>query len=139
MPELLVDTSGWAQLVDRTEKYHSLTTSIYRRARQQRQRLITTNYIIVELVALLSSPLRIPRPEIIKFIEDLRLAPHVEIFHIDASTDEHAWRLLTQRADKDWSLVDCASFVIMEQRGIREALTADHHFEQAGFIRLLKP
>ncbi len=42
------------------------------------------------------------------------------------------------RQDKEWSLVDCASFVVMQQRGIFEALTSDHHFEQAGFVRLLK-
>lgn len=40
--------------------------------------------------------------------------------------------------DKDWSLTDCISFVVMEQHGISEALTADHHFEQAGFTVLLK-
>jgi predicted nucleic acid-binding protein len=43
-----------------------------------------------------------------------------------------------QRADKGWSLTDCISFVLMEQRGIAEALTGDHHFEQAGFVALLK-
>jgi len=41
--------------------------------------------------------------------------------------------------DKDLSLVDCASFVVMQQRRITQALTTDHHFEQAGFVRLLKP
>jgi predicted nucleic acid-binding protein len=45
--------------------------------------------------------------------------------------------LLTQRQDKDWSLVDCASFIIMQRRGITETLTTDHHFEQAGFRLLL--
>ncbi len=42
------------------------------------------------------------------------------------------------RQAKEWSLVDCASFVFMGQRGILEALTTDHHFEQAGYVRLLK-
>jgi predicted nucleic acid-binding protein len=42
------------------------------------------------------------------------------------------------RADKEWSLTDCISFVVMEQRGIYEAFTGDHHFEQAGFVPLLK-
>jgi predicted nucleic acid-binding protein len=46
--------------------------------------------------------------------------------------------LLKARLDKEWSLVDCASFVVMQHRSIVEALTADHHFEQAGFVRLLK-
>ncbi len=49
-----------------------------------------------------------------------------------------AGEFLKAHPDKDWSLVDCASFVVMKQRGIQEALTSDHHFEQAGFVRLLR-
>jgi predicted nucleic acid-binding protein len=43
-----------------------------------------------------------------------------------------------QRPDKEWSLTDCNSFVVMQHEGISEALTGDHHFEQAGFVALLK-
>ena len=56
--------------------------------------------------------------------------------------DERLFRLgialYQQRPDKDWSLTDCISFVVMEEQGLREALTADRQFEQAGFIALLK-
>jgi len=52
--------------------------------------------------------------------------------------DEEAWSLLKTRLDKNWSLVDCASFVVMQHRKIAEGFTSDHHFEQAGFSRLLK-
>ncbi len=62
-----------------------------------------------------------------------------EIVHVDAALDGKAWQLLKERQDKEWSLVDCSSFVIMRQRDLTEALTTDHHFEQAGFVRLLKP
>ena len=52
------------------------------------------------------------------------------------------WRsgieLYEQRPDKNWSLTDCISFVVMERAGVSEALTGDHHFEQAGFVALLK-
>ena len=101
-------------------------------------RFITTNYVLTELVALLISPLRVPRPQIIAFVDGLKASPHVDIVHIDSILDAQAWQLFADRLDKDWSLVDCASFVVMRQRGITEVLTTDSHFEQAGFVCLLR-
>ena len=49
-----------------------------------------------------------------------------------------AFELFTDRPDKDWSLTDCASFVVMEERQIRGALTPDEHFIQAGFWALMR-
>ena len=138
MADLFVDTSGWGHIVDPSQEHHSQAAAIYRTARQQRRRIITSNYILTELVALLTSPLRIPRPQIVAFINGLKTSPYVEIVHVDGVLDAQAWQLLTQRQDKGWSLVDCSSFVIMQERGIVEGLTTDHHFEQAGFVRLLK-
>jgi hypothetical protein len=46
--------------------------------------------------------------------------------------------LYAERPDKGWSLTDCIFFVVMRQQGIIQALTGDHHFEQAGFSALLK-
>ncbi len=138
MANLFVDTAGWGHLLDPTQKHHALAATVYRDARQKGRKLITTNYILAELTALLTSPLRIARPKIIAFVEGLKASPYVEIIHVDASLDEQAWQLFSQRQDKEWSLVDCSSFVIMQQYGLTEALTTDHHFEQAGFIRLLK-
>lgn len=116
-----------------------LAAAAYRAARKQGRKVVTTNYILTELVALLTSPLRIPRAAIISFVDGVKTSPYVDVVHIDIVLDEQAWRLLTRRQDKIWSLVDCSSFVVMEQRGIVEALTTDEHFEQAGFVRLLKP
>jgi uncharacterized protein len=138
MSTMLVDTSGWGNLIDPTQPFHAKAASLYRLARQEKHRIITTNYIISEVVALLTSPLRIPKSQIIAFIQSLKSSPYVEILHINPETDAQAWQLLTNRADKAWSLVDCSSFVIMQQEKITEALTNDHHFEQAGFVRLLK-
>ncbi len=138
MAELFADTSGWGNLVDANQPFHSLTANIYRKSRQQAVIVVTTNYIVAELIALLTSPLKISRPNIIAFIDGLKSSPYVKVIHVDNSVDQDAWQLLKTRLDKDWSLVDCASFVVMQQRGISNALTSDHHFEQAGFVRLLK-
>src|SRR5208282_5143253 len=55
------------------------------------------------------------------------------IYSIPARTD-----FFSARPDKEWSLTDCISFVVMNERGMTDALTSDHHFEQAGFQILLK-
>lgn len=138
MSKLFVDTSGWGNLVDHRQPFHGLASQIYLTARQQNQKIITTNYIITELVALMTSPLYMPKSLIIEFIDSIKTSPYVEIHHLTNQDDEQAWLLLKNRQDKLWSIVDCASFVIMRHKGIAEALTNDHHFEQAGFIRLLK-
>ncbi len=138
MPELFADTSGWGNLVDPTQPFHAPAAAHYRMARQQGRKVVTTNYVVAELVALLTSPLRLPRAQVVAFIDGLRTSPYVEVVHVDATMDGAAWQLLRSRQDKEWSLVDCASFVLMAQRGLLEALTTDRHFEQAGYVRLLK-
>ena len=62
----------------------------------------------------------------------------VAIIGDDRELFESGIRMYREREDKDWSLTDCISFVVMEREEIRDALTADHHFEQAGFHALLK-
>ena len=138
MNRIYVDTSGWGNLVDTLQEFHAETKTIYLNAKQNGSRLVTTNYVIAELVALLSSPLRIPRNKSIKFIESIKSSALVDIVHIEEDLDAKSWELLKNRADKNWSLVDCSSFVVMQENKILEALTTDHHFEQAGFVRLLK-
>ena len=101
-------------------------------------RVITTNYVLSELVALFINPLRIPRPQQIQAIETIKSVDWIEIIHIDKRLDDYTWRFLKERDDKMWSLVDCSSFVVMKERRISQGFTADHHFEQAGFVRLLK-
>lgn len=138
MNNIFADTSGWGNLIDSTQKYHELAANIYRSLPHKLCKIVTTNYIITELVALMSSPLRIQHQIVVEFINSMKTSPHVEVVHIDPILDEQAWQLLSNRSDKSWSLVDCSSFVVMEQLGIKEALATDHHFEQAGFICLLK-
>jgi predicted nucleic acid-binding protein len=138
MPDLFADTSGWGCLFDPTQPFHALASTIYRTARTHSRKVVTKNYVIAELVALMTSPLRMPRISIVTVIDGLKASPFIEVAYVDAQLDDDAWQLLRSRQDKEWRLVDCASFVIMKNRGITDALTTDHHFEQAGFVRLLK-
>jgi uncharacterized protein len=65
--------------------------------------------------------------------------PRFEILPADQRFLDRAIALYQQRTDKDWSLTDCTSFLVMQDRGLTDALTGDHHFQQAGFNILLAP
>jgi predicted nucleic acid-binding protein len=138
MTEVFADTAGWASFLGQSERFHGLARSLVARWIMTGVRVVTTNYVLAELTALLTRPLGISRSEQITMLDSFMSAPWVETVHVDPALDAEAWALLRRHADKEWSLVDCASFVVMRQRGITEALTTDHHFEQAGFVRLLK-
>ena len=98
--------------------------------------LVTTDWVLVETLDALSDPLN--RSGCTSFIEDLRKSSRVEIEPASRSAFDAGWELYRRRPDKDWSLTDCISFVVMQDKGISDALTGDHHFEQAGFRPLLR-
>ena len=61
----------------------------------------------------------------------------IEVTYVDSNLYDAGWELFRERSDKDWGVIDCMSFVVMRERRIVEALSADHHFQQAGFVKLL--
>ncbi len=134
--DLFVDTSGWAYYLDSREPLHPEYVALVQRTVNQHRSLVTTNYIITELVALLSSRYHLPRQQVITAINAIKVDTAVEMVYIEQSIDNEAWTLLEARLDKEWSLVDASSFVVMRRFGITRALTSDHHFSQAGFIRI---
>lgn len=137
MNEVFADTSGWANAFVKTEPYHAKASTLMTEWQQQSRIVVTTNYVLSELVTLFTR-LRVSRADGLHYIESIRSSEWIEIVHIDESLDEKAWQLLANRSDKQWSLVDAVSFVVMQERGMTEALATDHHFEQAGFVCLLK-
>lgn len=137
-PPVFVDTAGWASFLVAREPHHRLTGTLIRSARGFARPLITTNYVLAELSALLISPLRIPHVRRLEFADRIRNALWVEIVHIDRDLDRRSWDLMAKYRDKDFSLVDCSSFLVMKDMGISAAITTDGHFEQAGFQCLLR-
>jgi hypothetical protein len=61
----------------------------------------------------------------------------VSIIPASPSLLADGWTLYSERPDKEWSLTDCTSFVVMTHEHMTQAFTSDHHFEQAGFVKLL--
>ena len=98
---------------------------------------VTHNYVLAELIAL-SLARGLPQLRTLSFVKALLGHPEVEVIWISGGLNEDAMNLLDERPDKKYSLCDAVSFVVMKQHGLHEALTSDHHFEQEGFIRLLK-
>ena len=99
--------------------------------------LVTTEWVLTELADALSVPPA--RERFTQLLWTLRGETDVEIVPASHELFERGCSLFAQRKDKAWSLTDCLSFVVMQSRGIETALTADQHFEQAGFRRLMKP
>ena len=100
---------------------------------------LTHNYVIAELVAL-ALVRGFAREPLLDFLADLESDDvAIELVFIGPKLHSDAVDLLRRRPDKSWSLCDAVSFMLMAERGIHEALTTDHHFEQAGFARLLRP
>lgn len=138
MSEVFIDTAGWASLFIKTEPHHPQALRIFDKLECEGATLITTNYVLAELIALFHRPLRVPRPALFRYIDTLKTTPYVHVVYVDQTLDTAGWDLLKARADKTWSLVDAVSFALMQKRNITEALTTDHHFAQAGFVPLLK-
>jgi predicted nucleic acid-binding protein len=99
---------------------------------------LTHDYVLAEFVTLAHAR-GAPRAGALAFVADLLDSPTVEVVWVDESLHRDALALLQAQLDKTYSLCDAVSFVLMRKEGITDALTTDHHFEQAGFVRLLKP
>jgi uncharacterized protein len=99
-------------------------------------RLVTTEWVLLELADALSAPEA--RSTVAAFLKRVRADPLFEVVGYDWAVYQAGFDLFAARADKAWSLTDCTSFGVMRERGLADALTADHHFEQAGFRAIFK-
>jgi uncharacterized protein len=98
-------------------------------------KMLTTSEVLTEVAnALARTPQRSQMIDVWKMLE---ADPDVEVIYADASLWVRSLELYSERGDKHWSLTDCMSFIVMQDAGVSEALTADRHFVQAGFTILL--
>jgi uncharacterized protein len=129
---MLLDTSGLMCLFDQRESRHADATQYYDSAPQR----LTHNYVLAEFVALAIAR-RVPKTQALQFVDVIAGSDDIEVVWVDQELHARALLLLIERSDKSWSLCDAVSFVIMNDKRDQEALTTDHNFEQAGFVRLL--
>ena len=133
MKTAFADTFYFLALLDSREKRHHAAIAA---SRDTALRIMTTEWILVEFGDAYCDPK--DRPDFIAVYRSLMVHPRVKIVCSSAQLFERGVEFFDKRADKKWSLTDCLSFVVMQEEGIREALTGDRDFEQAGFVALFK-
>jgi predicted nucleic acid-binding protein len=124
---MLLDTSGFMCCFDSAEARHRDAVTYFEAVSSR----LTHNYVLVEFVAL-AQVRKLPRAAALQYVADAVTNPEIEIVWVDPVLHTRALEMLQAQLDKSYSLCDAVSFLLMRDRGIREALTTDHHFEQAG-------
>ena len=127
------DSFFFFALLNPEDEAHSRAMDIINRLQTD---LITTAWVLTEVADGLASADN--RGRFIALLQFLRSNKHAILLPLDQSTFDRGVELYAERPDKDWSLTDCISFVVMREHGLKDALTGDHRFEQAGFKALLK-
>jgi hypothetical protein len=133
MKVLFADTSFYVAIFSPQDALHAKARAV---AAAHRGGVISTEFVFVEVGNFFCRGKG--RGVFKAMIENLRSAEDIEIIAASPDLFDKGLALFHSRPDKEWSLTDCISFVVMRERAIAEALTADHHFEQAGFEALLR-
>lgn len=133
MKPVFTDTSYYLALVNRTDPRHPRAVDL---AENLLSRVVVTEYVLVELGSALSRGS--DRQVYLELLEDLQDGDSITIVPASESLFRQGVALFGDRTDKEWSLVDCISIIVMKQRRLQEALTTDRHFVQAGFRALLR-
>jgi predicted nucleic acid-binding protein len=132
-PPIFLDTQYLLGLINPDDEWHLAAVKAAGRTQGRR---VTTDAVLLEIADALCRQQH--RGQAARAIAELRTDPEVECIQVDHELLERAFELYCARTDKDWSLTDCLSFVVMADRRIDAALTADRHFEQAGFRAVLR-
>lgn len=136
MNPVFVDTSALIALGNTRDQFHPQAQQIFKELVLARSRFITTNAIIFELTNAFSSVQY--KSTAIKLIDMINNSKSWSVITIDEDLTTKGMSRFRKMLDKDWSLVDCISMIISEDIGITKIFSNDHHFEQAGFVILLK-
>ena len=134
MSIIFLDTSYLIALINKKDELHKVAVDA---AKQFHGLFLTTQLIFVEVANSLCLPSQ--RPLAISIIEEIQNDPLTTIVPLSADRFKNAFSLFKRRPDKSWGMIDCFSFIAMDEFNVKQALTFDEHFRQAGYgIPLLK-
>ncbi|MFN8625574.1 MAG: PIN domain-containing protein [Candidatus Binatia bacterium] len=132
---VLLDTNGWIALLNASDTLHAAADATWTRLGRRGASIVVTDWVVAETGnGLARTPVR---ARFVEAVEIVRTSPRATLLSITPTLAERAIALYASRPDKSWGLVDCASFVVMQDAGIIDAFTNDRHYEQAGFRALL--
>ena len=134
--KVFLDTAYAIALSVESDEHHERAEELAEKLESEQTRLVTTQAILLEIGNALSK--KRYRKAAVELLNALEQDPQVEIVQLSEEFFGQALELFRNRPDKEWGLVDCVSFIVMQERGLTEALTTDVHYEQAGFRALLR-
>lgn len=133
MTPVFADTYYYLAIANPRDEAHQNALAVTKTLRQP---VLTTEFVLLEVADAMSGS--DARGSFLRLLDAQRTSRNVEIVPASSALITRGLSLYADRTDKDWPLTGRMSFVVMEERGVREALTGDRHFEQAGFVALLK-
>jgi uncharacterized protein len=134
---VFLDTGYLIAVEAANDQHHAAAVRHWHAFMRERPRIVTTSFVLDEVATFFTS--RGHHAKAVEIVKRLLASPSVLVVHVDEELFRAAFEYLERRPDKRFSLTDCVSFVLMDRRGIRQALAFDAHFEQAGFSRLPSP
>lgn len=136
MSAIFADAGYWIALWHTRDSLHAKALEIA--STLGASSLVTTHMVLTEALDAMAGMGEFRRQYAAQMVRELESNPRIEIIPQTDAQFRTALEHYASRADQTWSLTDCASFLVMEERGITEALAYDRDFEQAGFVALLR-
>ena len=132
---LFLDTNGWLALLNSADALHGEAAEAWANLIRGRRRIDLTDWIVAETGNGMARARERSRLE--EALERILRSPRRELVIVDEPLLRQALEFFGRQKDKNWGLVDCCSFLVMQDRGITDAFTSDRHFQQEGFRCLL--
>jgi predicted nucleic acid-binding protein len=134
--EIFIDSSGFYTMLASDDDRHAAAARILSAAGKRKRRFVTTDYVLDETATLFRA--RRKNQLVFQLFDRLDQSQACRIEWTDSDRFHEVRTFFVKHADQDWSFTDCLSFRVMSELRLRDALTKDAHFEQAGFAALLK-
>ena len=134
--EVFADTSALMAIINRADALHPSAVALHHEFRTMRTPLVTSDWVLAEFLCVAArAPFRATATKAVALLKSSSRATIIEATRRDW---DRAFDFFGQYHDKEWSLVDCTSMLICQDRNIRRVFTYDHHFRQFGLEVLLR-